>query len=83
MSSIEDAEPLNFEVDSLTAEAEVTKVAKKLHGGMALGVDEICPDFLKDLDVVGLSWLTHLCNIAWTLGGVPLDWQTGVVVPLF
>ncbi|TWW77340.1 hypothetical protein D4764_12G0007300 [Takifugu flavidus] len=31
----------------------------------------------------GLSWLTRLCNIAWTSGAVPLDWQTGVVVPLF
>ncbi|KAI3373393.1 hypothetical protein L3Q82_021941 [Scortum barcoo] len=35
------------------------------------------------LDVVGLSWLTRLCNIAWRLGTVPLEWQTGVVVPLF
>jgi hypothetical protein len=35
------------------------------------------------LDVVGLSLLTHLCNIAWRSGTVPLDWQTGVVVPLF
>ncbi|TWW76609.1 hypothetical protein D4764_13G0012710 [Takifugu flavidus] len=46
-------------------------------------VDEIRPEFLKALDVVGLSWLTRLCNIAWTSGAVPLDWQTGVVVPLF
>ncbi|KAI3363338.1 hypothetical protein L3Q82_011963 [Scortum barcoo] len=36
----------------------------------------------KSLDVVGLSWLTRLCNIAWRLGTVPLVWQTGVVVPL-
>ncbi|KAI3364986.1 hypothetical protein L3Q82_000948 [Scortum barcoo] len=27
--------------------------------------------------------LTRLCNIAWRLGTVPLEWQTGVVVPLF
>ncbi|KAI3352271.1 hypothetical protein L3Q82_005173 [Scortum barcoo] len=42
-----------------------------------------CPEYLKSLDVVGLSWLTRLCNIAWRLGTVPLEWQTGVVVPLF
>ncbi|KAI3371645.1 hypothetical protein L3Q82_024214 [Scortum barcoo] len=48
-----------------------------------LGVDEIRPEYLKSLDVVGLSWLTRLCNIAWRLGTVPLVWQTGVVVPLF
>ncbi|TWW80237.1 hypothetical protein D4764_01G0000520 [Takifugu flavidus] len=34
-------------------------------------------------DVVGLSWLTRLYNIAWTSGAVLLDWQTGVVVPIF
>jgi len=46
-------------------------------------VDEVRPEFLKALDVVGLSWLTRLCNIAWTSGTVPLDWEIGVVVPLF
>ncbi|KAK3569761.1 hypothetical protein QTP86_004186 [Hemibagrus guttatus] len=39
--------------------------------------------YLKSLDVVGLSWLTRLCNIAWRSGTVPLDWAAGVVVPLF
>jgi len=34
-------------------------------------------EMLKALDVVGLSWLTHLCNISWTSGAEPLDWQTG------
>ncbi|MDF4995661.1 reverse transcriptase family protein, partial [Vibrio parahaemolyticus] len=33
--------------------------------------------------VVGLSWLTRLCSIAWTSGAVPLVWPTGVVVPIF
>ncbi|KAK3543704.1 hypothetical protein QTP70_027204 [Hemibagrus guttatus] len=35
-----------------------------LLGGKAAGVDEIRPEYLKSLDVVGLSWLTCLCNIA-------------------
>ncbi|TWW78262.1 hypothetical protein D4764_11G0003830 [Takifugu flavidus] len=34
-------------------------------------------------DLVGLSWLTQRCNIVWTSGVVPLDWQNGLVVPLF
>ncbi|KAI3362912.1 hypothetical protein L3Q82_011508, partial [Scortum barcoo] len=62
---------------------KVTEVVRKLLGGKAPGVDEIRPEYLKSLDVVGLSWLTRLCNIAWRLGTVPLEWQTGVVVPLF
>ncbi|GAA6111505.1 uncharacterized protein LOC111191400, partial [Tachysurus ichikawai] len=70
-------------VDSSIPQAEVTEVVEKLLGGKAPGVDEIRPEYLKSLDVVGLSWLTRLCNIVWWLGTVPLDWQTWVVVPLF
>ena len=58
------------------------EVVKRLHGGKTPRMHEICPEFLKALDVVGLSWLICLCNIALTSGAVPLDWQTGVVVPL-
>uniref|UniRef100_A0A674MBB2 Reverse transcriptase domain-containing protein n=1 Tax=Takifugu rubripes TaxID=31033 RepID=A0A674MBB2_TAKRU len=62
---------------------EVAEVVKKLLGGKDPGVDEIHPEFLKALDVVGLSWLTRLCNIAWISGAVLLEWQTRVVVPRF
>ena len=82
-SSGGEAGPEEPVVDSPISGAEVAEVVKKLCGGKAPGVDEIRPDYLKALDVVGLSWLTRLCNIAWTSGVVPLDWQTGVVVPLF
>lgn len=40
--------------------------------GNLLEVDEILPKYLKSLDVPGLSWLSP-----------PLDWQTGIPVPLF
>ncbi|KAI3361713.1 hypothetical protein L3Q82_001949 [Scortum barcoo] len=80
---LEEAEAGDSEVDSSITQAEVTEVVRKLLGGKAPGVDEIRPEYLKSLDVVGLSWLTRLCNIAWRLGTVPLEWQTGVVVPLF
>ncbi|KAI3356640.1 hypothetical protein L3Q82_017838 [Scortum barcoo] len=84
-TSSEEAEAGDSEVDSSITRAEVTEVVqlRKLLGGKAPGVDEIRPEYLKSLDVVGLSWLTRLCNIAWRLGTVPLEWQTGVVVPLF
>ncbi|TWW71203.1 hypothetical protein D4764_17G0006860 [Takifugu flavidus] len=71
------------EVDHPISGAEVAEVVKPLPGGGAPGRNEIRPGYLKALDVVGLSWLTRLCNIAWTSGAVPLDWQTGVVVPIF
>ncbi|KAK3515689.1 hypothetical protein QTP70_028465, partial [Hemibagrus guttatus] len=81
--SVEEPEAGDSEVDSFITQAEVTEVVQQLLGGKAPGVDEIRPEYLKSLDVVGLSWLTRLCNIAWRLGTVPLDCATGVVVPLF
>uniref|UniRef100_A0A671TZG4 Reverse transcriptase domain-containing protein n=1 Tax=Sparus aurata TaxID=8175 RepID=A0A671TZG4_SPAAU len=81
--SIEEAEAGDSEVDPSITQAEVTEVVRKLLSGKAPGVDEIRPEYLKSLDVVGLSWLTRLYSIAWQSGTVPLDWQTGVVVPLF
>ncbi|KAK3565106.1 hypothetical protein QTP86_033155, partial [Hemibagrus guttatus] len=79
----EEPEAGDSEVDSFITQAEVTEVVQQLLGGKAPGVDEIRPEYLKSLDVVGLSWLTRLCNIAWRSGTVPLDWATGVLVPLF
>ena len=46
-------------------------------------MDEIRPEMLKALDNVGLLWLTRLYNVAWGSGTVPMEWQTGVVVPIF
>ncbi|KAI3368218.1 hypothetical protein L3Q82_007945 [Scortum barcoo] len=69
---------------ALISGAEVAEAVKQLLAGSgAPGVDEIRPGYLKALDVVGLSWLTQLYNIAWTSGAVPLEWQTGVVVLIF
>jgi len=46
-------------------------------------VEELRPEMLKELDIVGLSWPTRLFNVAWGSGTVPMDRQTGVVVPIF
>lgn len=44
-------------------------------------MDGICPEIPKDLDIVGLSWLTCLLYVTWRLGTAPVEWPTGVVVP--
>ncbi|KAK3507784.1 hypothetical protein QTP70_000373 [Hemibagrus guttatus] len=81
--SVEEPEAEDSEVDSFITQTELAEVVQQLLGGKAQGVDEIRLEYLKSLDVVGLSWLTCLCNIAWRSGTVPLDWATGVVIPLF
>ncbi|KAI3362896.1 hypothetical protein L3Q82_011494 [Scortum barcoo] len=65
LPSNEEAEAGDSEVDSSITQAEVTEVVQEAQlSGKAPGVDEIHPEYLKSLDVVGLSWLTRLCNIA-------------------
>ncbi|KAK0154376.1 putative uncharacterized transposon-derived protein F52C9.6 [Merluccius polli] len=66
--SSKEAGPGESGVGSPISGAEVSEVVRKLLGGRAPGVDEVRPEFLKALDVVGLSWLTRLCSIAWTSG---------------
>lgn len=58
--------------DSPITVGEVTNVVKPLLSGRAPGMDEIGAEFLKALNVEGLSWLTCLCNIAWRSGSVGL-----------
>lgn len=45
-------------------------------------MDEICQEMLKTLNVAGVSRLTQSLNVAWS-GAVPLEWQSGMVVPIF
>lgn len=50
-----------------------SKAVEKLLGGKAPGVDEIYPERLKALNIVGLSWLTRSFNVAWRSGTVPVE----------
>ncbi len=52
-SSAEEAGSEDFEEDSSMS----LKVVKKLHRGKVLGMDEIRPEMLKALGIVGSSWL--------------------------
>ncbi|KAK3534420.1 hypothetical protein QTP86_015228 [Hemibagrus guttatus] len=83
MSSVEEPEAEDSEVDSFITQAEVTEVVQQLLGGKAPGVDEIRPEYLKSLDVVGLSWLTRLCNIRHNRGGQGQCLWTGVLEGLW
>lgn len=58
--------------DSPITEGEVTNVVKPLLSGRAPGMNEMGAEFLKAVNVEGLSWLTCLCNIAWRSGSVGL-----------
>lgn len=69
-SNLKEAEAGDSKVDSAFTQGDVTKVVSDLLGSSTLGVDEIHYEHLKSLGDVGLSWLTHLCNIAWQTGAM-------------
>lgn len=73
-SSSQQVAPKDSGEDSFISLEEITEIVKKLVSGKAPGVDEICPEMLKALDNVGLSWLTFLCSFMWRCGTVPADW---------
>ncbi|XP_042246370.1 NACHT, LRR and PYD domains-containing protein 3-like [Thunnus maccoyii] len=56
----------------------MVEVVKEVHSDKVPEVDEICPDMLKALDIVMLSWMTHLFNVTWRLGTMTVD---SVVIP--
>ena len=72
MSSDDEAESESLKMGPPISGAEVAKVVKKLLSGRAPGVDEIRPEFLKALDVVGLCWLPlqHRVNIGDSASGL-------------
>ncbi len=82
-SSVEEAEFEDSGEASPISLAEVAEVVKKLLSGKVPGVDEIHPEMLNALDIVGLSWLTRLFSVVWRSVTMPVEWQTGVVVPIF
>ncbi|KAK3549709.1 hypothetical protein QTP86_007157 [Hemibagrus guttatus] len=74
--SVEEPEAEDSEVDSFITQAEVTEVVQQLLGGKAPGVDEIHPEYLKSLDVVGLSWLTRGSHFSASQGkSIPEYWR--------
>lgn len=47
----------DYEEDSAITQVEVTKVVIKHLSGRASGTDDMYPEYLKLLDLVGMSWL--------------------------
>ncbi len=83
MSSAEDTESEDLGEGSSIFLAEINEVVKKLQSCKAPALDEIRLEMLKALDIVELSWLKHLVSVTWRSKTVLLEWQTGVMFPIF
>jgi len=62
---------------------ELAQVMRKQKAGKASGPDLIRPEFTKYLNEGNTEVLASLMNKCFQLGKVPIDWQIGVIVPIF
>ncbi len=76
MSWAEEVESEDCGEDSSISLTEVADTVEKLLSSRASGVDEIHLEMLKALDIVGLTWLTHLNEVVGSTSGVA-DWGGG------
>ena len=75
------SEPNRDETSDVSTD-EVQEVIRTLKPGKGAGIDEILPELLKSRSRHGILWLTRVCRVAWREGRTPVDWQTGIVVPI-
>ena len=69
--------------DEVFTAAEVATAIKGIKSGKVSGEDEIRPEMLKALTREGILWLTQVCQVAWKFDKTPIDWQKGVIIPIF
>ena len=76
------SEPERDETSDISTDKVQTAV-RALKPRKAAGIDEIRHELLKFLSRHSILWLTRVCRVAWKEGRAPVDWQTGIVVPIF
>jgi len=67
------------EIDS----EEVRKAMKKMKDGKAAGPSGIVNEMLQASGEIGITWIKDLVNLIITKEGIPLDWCSSVVIPIF
>ena len=68
--------------DIQITEAKVNAVVKSLKTGKAPGENDIRPEMFKAMNMYGVRWLTHVCQVECSTGQAPKHWQTSVVIPI-
>ena len=63
------------------AEVEVRSI--KLKNGKAAVKDEITGEMIKGGGDRVVNWIWRLCNMAFESSGMPEEWRSAVIVPLY
>ena len=55
----------------------------KLKNGKAVAKHEVTGEMIKGRGDMVMNWVRSLCNMVYERGGVPKDWRSAVIVPLY
>ena len=72
---------LFVEFNSLPSRQELDLALTQMNSGTAPGIDNICMEELKALDV-GRDTLVHLFQIGWVNEDIPKQWIDAILVPI-
>ena len=64
-------------------DTEMMAAMKKMKNGKATGLDEIRVEMLDLAGDVGVNWTRRLLNSCLTEGKVPVEWRTGLIIPIW
>ena len=62
---------------------EISANVRKLNGGKSPGVDEIMGEYLKICGESVIEWLVRMFNGCSREGGIPKEWKSACIVPLY
>ena len=63
-------------------DTEMMAAMKKMKKGKATGLDEIRVEMLDLAVDVGVNWTRRLLNSCLTEGKIPVEWRTGLIIPI-
>ena len=69
--------------DQAIGRDEINANVRKLKGGKSPGVDEVMGEYLKSGGVSVIEWLVRLFNGCFRERGVPREWNSACIVPLY
>ena len=64
-------------------DTDMMAAMKKMKKGKATGLDEIRVEMLDLAGDVGVNWTRMLLNSCLTEGKIPVEWRTGLIIPIW
>ena len=74
---------VNYFGGELMGRAEVEVIVGKLKNGKSAGKDEVTGEMIKGGGDRVMDWICRLYNMVFESGGVPEDWRSSAIDPLY